>query len=164
MTNQNAFYADAGKVENLEMEHSFTVEIQKRSDSRIVIPLSVENPSTKKLVNLWGLIDTGANVCYIKKSVAEGRLGLTELRKDTVVSGYKTETEKSVYNVNLILPTQTYLNGFIAAEFDNRDDFDFIIGMNVLLLCDFAVSSDSGSKIFSMHFPTTNRPIDFRTL
>lgn len=99
--------------------------------------------------SLW---DTGASVTLISTRVAKV-LGLTSIGKSGV-SGYNEGVDvKNTYCVHIGLPTGDIVTNVMALEFDN-DEYDVIIGMDVICKGDFAITNLNGKTTFSFRIPS----------
>ncbi len=107
--------------------------------------------------SLW---DTGASSSLISK-VAVDALGLTPIGKSEI-SGVNSGSEfKKTYLVHVGLPTGDVVTNVLATEFDG-EDYDFIVGMDVIQNGDFAVTNMNDTTTFSFMIPSMNE-IDFET-
>ena len=105
--------------------------------------------------SLW---DTGASVTLISARVAKV-LGLTSIGKSGV-SGYNEGIDvKDVYCVHVGLPTGDIVTNIMAMEFDS-DEYDVVIGMDVIGKGDLAVTNLSDRPTFSFRIPSKEE-IDF---
>lgn len=106
-------------------------------------PMYCETKST-----MW---DTGADVTIISKEVAEA-LHLTPVRK-AAISGIGGLVYANVYKINL------YILGKVKFEelevFDGElEDYDMIIGMDIISKGDFAITNKDEETWFSFRFPS----------
>lgn len=103
---------------------------------------------------LW---DTGATCCLISQKVIED-LALNPIDK-AIVSEATTLAETDVYLVHVGLP-----NGQIAINVEalasQNTDYDFIIGMDIIRECDFALTHPNMETKFTFDRPA-KRDIDF---
>jgi hypothetical protein len=108
----------------------------------------------KKLLNVKALWDTGAtNTCISKEAAA--KLSLIAVSKTTMHSASEASIA-SVYKVNIGLPNGVMVENVAVAESNNicTQGFDLLIGMDIILLGDFAVSNYNGQTMFSFRFPS----------
>ena len=95
---------------------------------------------------LW---DTGATNCAITKDTAD-KLGLPIISK-AKVSHADGESIQNVYLLNLFLPNRLMIQIVRATECKSvRGNFDFIIGMDIITLGDFALSNGGGISTASL--------------
>lgn len=105
---------------------------------------------------LW---DTGATNCAIIKTLVD-RLGLPKVGK-AMVSHADGESTQDVYLLNLYLPNRLMIPMIRATECKSaRGNFDFIIGMDVIALGDFALTHADGKSCVSFIVPPS-RKIDY---
>lgn len=109
----------------------------------------------KVVRSLW---DTGASVTLISARVAKV-LGLTSIGKSGV-SGYNEGIDvKDTYCVHVGLPTGDIVTNIMAMEFES-DEYDVVIGMDVIGKGDLAVTNQNGKTTFSFRIPSEEE-IDF---
>ena len=105
--------------------------------------------------SLW---DTGASVTLISARVAKV-LGLTSIGKSGV-SGYNQGIDvKDTFLVHIGLPTGDIITNIMALEFDT-DEYDVVIGMDVICNGDLAISNKDDKTTFSFRIPS-EQEIDF---
>lgn len=105
--------------------------------------------------SLW---DTGASVSLISVRVAKV-LGLESIGKSGV-SGYNEGVDvKNTYLVHLGLPTGDIVTNIMAMEFDS-DEYDVVIGMDVICKGDYAITNQNAKTTFSFRIPSEDE-IDF---
>ena len=109
----------------------------------------------KIMRSLW---DTGASVSLISVRVAKA-LGLTTFGK-SVVSGYNEGVDlKETFLVHFGLPTGDIVTNIMAMGFES-DEYDVVIGMDVICNGDFAITNKDGRTTFSFKIPS-EQEIDF---
>ncbi len=105
--------------------------------------------------SLW---DTGASVTLISARVAKV-LGLTSIGKSGV-SGYNQGIDvKDTFLVHMGLPTGDIITNIMAMEFDT-DEYDVVIGMDVICNGDLAITNKDDKTTFSFRIPS-EQEIDF---
>jgi len=105
--------------------------------------------------SLW---DTGASVSLISARVAKV-LGLESIGKSGV-SGYNEGVDvKDTFLIHVGLPTGDIVTNIMAMEFDS-DEYDVVIGMDVICKGDFAITNKDGCTTFSFRIPS-EMEIDF---
>lgn len=108
--------------------------------------------------SLW---DTGASSSLITKAAVDA-LGLTPIGQSEI-SGVNAGAEfKKTYLVHVGLPTGDVVTDVLASEFDS-EDYDFIVGMDIIQNGDFAVTNMNDATTFSFMIPSMNE-IDFETV
>lgn len=109
----------------------------------------------KVVRSLW---DTGASVTLISARVAKV-LELTSIGKSGV-SGYNEGVDvKDTYCVHVGLPTGDIITNIMAMEFDS-DEYDVVIGMDIICKGDLAVTNQDEKTTFSFRIPSEEE-IDF---
>ena len=109
----------------------------------------------KVVRSLW---DTGASVSLISARVAKV-LDLMSIGKSGV-SGYNEGIDvKDTYCVHVGLPTGDIVTNIMAMEFDG-DEYDVVIGMDVIGKGDLAITNLNDRTTFSFRIPSAE-VIDF---
>ncbi len=109
----------------------------------------------KIMRSLW---DTGASVSLISVRVAKA-LGLTTVGK-SVVSGYNEGVDfKETFLVHFGLPTGDIVTNIMAMGFES-DEYDVVIGMDVICNGDLAITNKDDKTTFSFRIPA-EQEIDF---
>jgi len=99
---------------------------------------------------LW---DTGATGSLISSRVVKS-LGLSSIGKSGV-SGYNNSMDvKETYLVHIGMPTGDVVTNILAMECADNDDYDVILGMDVICNGDFAISNLAGKTTFSFRIPS----------
>lgn len=105
--------------------------------------------------SLW---DTGASVTLISARVAKV-LGLSSIGKSGV-SGYNQGIDvKDTFLVHIGLPTGDIVTNIMAMEFD-ADEYDVVLGMDIICNGDFAITNQDDKTTFSFRIPS-QQEIDF---
>ena len=114
------------------------------------------NPALFPAKALW---DTGATNCAITKEKAM-EIGLAVVGKANV--GHADgESIQNVYLLNLYLPNRIVIPMVRATECKSaKGNFDFIIGMDIITLGDFALTNVGGISTVSFRIPPS-RTIDY---
>jgi hypothetical protein len=111
-------------------------------------------------LTIQALWDTGANRSCVSARLAE-RLNLFKI--DTAdTSGINGVFSSFVYLVDIILPNMISVRNVRVAEFIDDNDFDVIIGMDIITCGDFAISNYGRKTVVSFRVPSQNPHIDFR--
>lgn len=104
--------------------------------------------------SLW---DTGASVTLISSKVIKV-LGLTPIGKSGV-SGYNEGVDvKDTYLVHIGLPTGDIVTNIMAMEFDS-DEYDVVIGMDIICKGDLAITNKEDRTTFSFRIPSSGEII-----
>lgn len=103
----------------------------------------------KVLRSLW---DTGASVSLVSKRVTRV-LALESIGK-TGVSGYNEGVDvKDTFLVHIGLPTGDIVTNIMAMEFDS-DEYDVVIGMDVICKGDLAITNKNEKTTFTFRIPS----------
>ena len=110
--------------------------------------------SVTEAVKCRALWDTGAIYSVISKSFAE-KLGLfpTDTQRAYTAQGFY---EASIYRIDIMLPNNIVVKGLQIGNGEFQD-FDFLIGMDVISLGDFHLTND-GNTVFKFVIPPEERP------
>ena len=129
------------------------------TESYVYAPTDLAHGGPVKRVKIQrSLWDTGASVTLISARVAKV-LGLTSIGKSGV-SGYNQGIDvKDTFLVHIGLPTGDIITNIMAMEFDT-DEYDVVIGMDVICNGDLAITNKDESTTFSFRIPS-EQEIDF---
>lgn len=111
-------------------------------------------PELRTYNALW---DTGATGTVINKKVAQ-ELGIVPTGQ-TKAFHANGSCIVNTYAVNILLPNDVGLSTVTVTEGD-LNGCDVLIGMNVISLGDFSISSKNANTVFSFQLPST-RELDF---
>ena len=143
---------------------ALTLKFQKKEDcivteSYIYAPTDLSNGGQVRRVRIQrSLWDTGASVSLISSRVAKV-LGLESIGKSGV-SGYNEGIDvKDTYLIHIGLPTRDIVTDIMAMEFDS-DEYDVVIGMDVICHGDLAITNQNDKTTFSFRIPSETE-IDF---
>lgn len=131
------------------------------TESYVYAPTDLAQGESVKRVKIQrSLWDTGASVTLISARVAKV-LGLTSIGKSGV-SGYNQGIDvKDTFLVHIGLPTGDIITNIMAMEFDT-DEYDVVIGMDVICNGDLAITNKDDKTTFSFRIPS-EQEIDFST-
>jgi len=105
------------------------------------------------------LVDTGATGSCISRSLAaNAQLKSFKIIKILGAHGFAFVP---VYLVDVILPNGILFPNMEVAEFYGGNNYDFIIGMNILRKGDVALTNANGEMVFSFRIPPDKTHIDF---
>lgn len=129
------------------------------TESYVYAPTDITHGEAVKRVRIQrSLWDTGASVTLISTRVAKV-LGLKSIGKSGV-SGYNEGIDvKDTFLIHIGLPTEDIVTNIMAMEFDT-DEYDVIIGMDVICNGDLAITNQDNKTTFSFRIPS-EREIDF---
>ena len=123
------------------------------TESYVYTPVDLASGEAVRRVKVQrSLWDTGASVSLISARVAKV-LGLESIGKSGV-SGYNEGVDvKDTYLVHIGLPTGDIVTNIMAMEF-HSDEYDVVIGMDVICKGDLAVTNKDGRTTFSFRIPS----------
>jgi hypothetical protein len=117
-------------------------------------PPSVPPP----IVDCKALWDTGASQCVVSQKFVIS-LGLTSVGSG-VVRHAGGSSSCNRYMLNFYLPNRVAFPGIMVSECDIADNFDVIIGMDIITSGDFSLTNVGGKTLFSFRFPSMES-VDF---
>lgn len=106
-------------------------------------------PLQLSFVGVW---DTGATGCAITKDVADA-IGVKPCGIANVAGVHGTQPVNT-YFIALHLPTGNTIPLLEATELDPSAGCDFLIGMDVICMGDFAISNVGGQTVFTYRSPS----------
>ena len=106
-------------------------------------------PATTSTTALW---DTGASKSIISHTIVKD-LALIPTGETNVRHAGGTSVSPT-HLVNLYLPNQVGIGGVLVTEFEGRDDFGAIVGMDVITFGDFSVTNVAGRTCMSFRTPS----------
>jgi len=114
---------------------------------------------SRKEMKSMALIDTGSTGSCISRSFASN----AQLKSFKIIKvlGAHGFAFVPVYLVDVILPNGILFSNMEVAEFYGGNNFDFIIGMNILRKGDMALTNANGEMVFSFRIPSAPTHIDF---
>ena len=105
------------------------------------------------------LLDTGSTGSCISRSFASSaQLKSFKIIKVLGAHGFALVP---VYLVDVLLPNGILFSNMEVAEFYGGNNFDFIIGMNILRKGDMTLTNANGEMVFSFRIPPAETHIDF---
>ena len=111
-------------------------------------------------VKVKALIDTGANSTCISHRLASA-CNLERISVMKIVSAQGTGLAP-VYKADIKLPCGTLFQDVLVTEVAGSENFDIIIGMDILSQGDIALTGSKEGLVFSMRFPSKLEPVDFK--
>lgn len=127
-------------------------------ERRIISPIQIVEPhrdgeNYKIFEGAWhALWDTGAMSSTISSSLAE-QLQLPELG-DYIMHGAGGTFSSKQYLAGLILPNSVSIPFIPLYGFAGAADFDMLIGMDIISMGDFLISSEEKNMCFSFQLPS----------
>jgi len=116
------------------------------------------NPNSVPHSNANALWDTGATNTGISSRLASA-MGLTPVGTGKMKHA-KGEDVCNRYVVNLVLPNRLVIVGVMVNECDLPQEFDLLIGMDIICQGDFSVTHFGGKTLFSFRTPSCES-VDF---
>ena len=144
------------------MNHPLTIEFGERA-LEISTPVKVSNyydeirqphiahPEFIECKATW---DTGAMSTTISPAIVE-KLGLDSFGRVEMHHAYG-DAVVDTHVINLLLPNKMEVKTLQVME-GAMTDVDILIGMDVITLCDFAITNKDGKTIFSLDVPSCHR-------
>jgi predicted aspartyl protease len=110
-------------------------------------------------IKSMALVDTGSTGSCISRNFAEN----AQLKSFKIIKvlGAHGFAFVPVYLVDVLLPNGILFSNMEVAEFYGGNNFDFIIGMNILRKGDMALTNANGEMVFSFRIPPAETHIDF---
>ena len=129
------------------------------SNVYISVPeIDIDGTQPINLLQYKAIWDTGATTSVITKKVAEDlRLIVTGIRKIITVGGICDALE---HRVELWLPNNTRVSEMPVVRGYIPEDFDMLIGLDIMVMGDFAFTNYKGHSMFSFRMPSIGH-IDF---
>jgi predicted aspartyl protease len=129
---------------------TFSCNYRKLVD-RVTSEVMLFMPETGGRISVNALWDTGASLSAISTQIADKlRITPVETRPLSTANG---EVESAVALISLELPNGGIIRDSRAAICNLNDGTDMIIGMNIINLGDFTVSSANNETFFSFTMP-----------
>jgi len=125
----------------------------------IPVPLDSYSKHRRIIRDSMALIDTGATGSCISKRFAES--AQLKAYKRSKIRGFNETSIVPVYCLDVLLPNGIYFTNMDVAEFQSNNNFDFIIGMNILRMGDMALTNAKGEMVFTFRIPPAETHIDF---
>ena len=114
---------------------------------------------SSEVVDVYALIDTGATATCISKTLAK-KLKLKVIGQSMMntAGGLKKANR---YIIDLKLPNEISFENVRAVEFIGNTNFDILIGMDILMLGDLAITNAEKRTMTSFRVPPAPVHIDF---
>ena len=143
------------------MNHAFTTQYPGRAlaittDAKIskaydaIRMPGLSHPPYQQCKAVW---DTGAMSTVITPELA-AKLGLKSLGL-VKMQHANGESVVNTYMINILLPNKMEIQTLYVME-GAMTDTDLLIGMDVITLCDFAITNKDGKTTFSFDVPSTH--------
>ena len=128
---------------------------------QIGVPIIIDGfPKNNRIsMDSMALVDTGSTGSCISRRFAAG--AQLKAFKRSKIRGFHGISIVPVYSVDVLLPNGILFTDMDVAEFQSNNNFDFIIGMNILRMGDMALTNAKGDMVFSFRIPPSETHIDF---
>lgn len=127
--------------------------------NRIVLSSLISPHKVTHGIKVNALWDTGATSSCIGKSLMQ-QLNMNPIAFTDVSHAGGRTNRVPVYLLDVILPNNVRITGVHACQFDDAPDANFIIGMDIITLGDFAITNLNNETTISFRIPST-QTIDF---
>lgn len=149
------------------MANAFTYKVLDNKKKSIIIPVKIgvhppinSFPENKKvLLDAKALVDTGASGSCISKQFANA-IHLPVISFGNVQSAQSCDTVP-IYTIDLALPNNVLFTDISVTEFNQQADFAVIIGMDIFMHSDIAITNANNKMCFSIRIPAGEEHIDF---
>jgi predicted aspartyl protease len=109
--------------------------------------------------NVQALWDTGATASAISPRLAT-QLGLKPIGRTTVcAAGNKYESD--VYFIDVLLPNKVMVQDVRVTRAETIEGFDLLVGMDIILLGDMAITNAGKQTVFSFRYPPGAHHVDY---
>ena len=133
--------------------HAFTArETGIVHELRIPVFVAATGDTIDKNITLSAIIDTGATNCAITSKAAQ-KIGALPIGMIDV-SGVHGVDNVQLYAIDMLLPSDIFLQDVQACDMDNSVACDVLIGMDVLVRGDFCLTNFQGKTTFSFRIPS----------
>ena len=147
--------------------NAITVHLPDKQKQSIIfeiqlgVPVPIDGyPQDQRIgMQTMALVDTGATGSCISRRFAAGTQ-LKPFKMGTVIGAHGIAIVP-IYRLDVLLPNGILFTNMEVAEFFGNNNFDFIIGMNILRMGDMALSNAKGKTVFSFRIPPADEHIDF---
>lgn len=143
------------------LHHAFKIDYpcivnELRTDVFVAQPMMLNNSPDKRGFRAIALWDTGATCTAISSNIVEA-LGLVpvDIAENSTAAGKR---EVYVYYIDVVLPNKVIIPNLRVTECI-LEDFDVLIGMDIISAGDFAISNGGGKTHFSYCLPPHKSPI-----
>ena len=146
-----------------KFHHAFRINYngitnQLITECAIALPFALDQNLGKKFHPFKALWDTGAtNSVITQKIVTELQLIPTGLAETQGVHG---KSKVNTYIVDIGLPSSVCFQNVVVSEGVSFNNFDLLIGMDIIQAGDFAIANANGKTTFSFCHPAHDNPID----
>lgn len=128
------------------------------TECAVALPAAIEESRSKPFHPFKALWDTGATNSVITKKVVDSlKIAPTGIAE---IHGVHGRNQVNTYIVDIALPNRVCIQNITVSEGILIDDFDILIGMDIIQMGDFAIANAEGKTTFSFCIPPHKNPID----
>jgi hypothetical protein len=120
--------------------------------------IGISANSRRKSVKVKALWDTGASCSVITHKIAQ-MLNLIPINRARAV-GVHNSTMVDVVKIEVGLPNKVLVDRVQAMVCNLNQNFDMLIGMDIILAGDFSISNGEGKTLFSFAVPAFSNKVD----
>jgi hypothetical protein len=111
-----------------------------------------------KQLDARAMWDTGSMGTCVSTKLAR-HLGLVPLKAIRLASLHGDSLVNQCF-MDIMLPDGIVVQNVKVMEIETPNDFDIIIGMNIIRLGDFSLCNDHGNTVMTFSLPASNTPLD----
>ena len=144
---------------------AITYEYKKGISAPIVIPVRLRVKHSDVVTEYWtinALIDTGASVSCISNRLVNkmGLMSTGSYSYGTAAGEHKLQT----YTADVIFPHDKLFKDWEVSEFivREKDNYDFLIGMDILVQGDMSITNTDEKMLFSFRIPPSGKHTDYQ--
>jgi len=124
----------------------------------VALPASIESSPGKPFHPFQALWDTGATNSVITRKVVDAlKIAPTGIAETHGVHG---RSQVNTYILDIGLPNRVCIQDVVVSEGVLMDDFDVLIGMDIIQAGDFAIANANRKTTFSFCIPPHCHPVD----
>ena len=128
----------------------------------VSLPIPNAPKDLKGRLTIKALVDTGASGSAISERFAKC-VQLSSYRR-MIVHAANGDSIVPVYTVDVFLPNGVVFQNTNVSEFSGGSDFDFIIGMDILMQGDLSITNANNQTLFSFRMPPDSQHTDYTKL
>lgn len=122
----------------------------KKGEKIIIDIIIFDNNFNQKLVKC--LIDTGADITFISDNIFSS-LKLNSTNTGTMTVGNNMSNSIKLTNINITLLNHSRYVYVEVGVMPNKNNFDILLGMDILSHCNIDLSTNSTGFIFNIELP-----------
>jgi hypothetical protein len=125
---------------------------------RVITPVTAwqakKSGLKRKQLDVRAMWDTGSMVTCVSKRLVR-YLELTSFESTSLTSLHGTSLA-DVCLMDIVLPDGISIENIKVTEIETPNDFDIIIGMNIIRFGDFSLCNDHGNTVMTFSLPSSN--------